>query len=67
MVSKLAYLPQIVCHSRHDFTRFVIVIEAVGKLFQMIEHIASHISLHFNADNMTLVLYKIVKQRPDNI
>ena len=60
-MGKLAYIHEVVRHARHYLTRFVSVVEAVRKLFKVLEHIASHMSLHLYAHDVTDVLYEVVE------
>ena len=62
MVSKLAYVHKVVCHAAHYFTRFVIIVIRIGKLFKMIEHIASHLRLHTHAHYVAVILNEIIQQ-----
>ena len=38
VVSKLAYLEKVVCHTGHDLSRIVIIVIAVGETLEMIEY-----------------------------
>ena len=58
---------QIICHARHDLAGLVVVVVAVGELFEETEHIGAHLSLHSDAHDMTVVLNKVVKQHPDDV
>ena len=66
-MSKFAYVHKVVGHTRHYFTRFMIVEKGVRQLFQMIEHVASHLSLHFYAHYVSVILNEIVKPHSEEI
>ena len=67
MMSKLADLKKVVRHTGHYLTRFMIVIISVGKLLQMIEHFPSHLRLHLNTHNVSLILDEIIEKQTDNV
>ena len=62
MVGKLAYIHKVVCHAAHYLTCFVIVVIRIGKLFQVVEHIASHLRLHTHAHYVAVILDEIIEQ-----
>ena len=59
---KLCYVHQVVGHSRHDFARFIFVVKGIGELFEMTEHIGTHLRLHSYTHDMTLVLNEVVEK-----
>ena len=61
-MSKLTYVHKVICHSGHDLSRFMIVVKAVGKLFKMLEHVASHLCLHTYAHYVAVILDEIVEK-----
>ena len=61
MVGKFADVHEVICHSAHDFSRFVCVVEGIRQSLELFKHIASHLSLHFYAHNVSLILHKIVE------
>ena len=67
VVRKLDNVKEIVCQPRHDLSRFVLVIEAEGELFEVVEHIAAHLRLHPHAHHMSLILDKVVEHHAHEI
>ena len=59
---KLCHVHKVVCHTGHNFARFLAVIEAERKLFKMTEHIRTHLCLHTYTHNVSLVLNEIVEK-----
>ena len=66
-MGKLSYFKQIAGDPGHDLAGLVVVIEPVGQPLQMGKQILSHVGLHSDTDDVTVVLHKIPKQHPDHI
>ena len=67
VVSKLADLEKVGGHTGHDLTRFVLVIEGEGKLLNVREEVAAHLSLHSDTDEVTVILNEIAQKQSDDI
>lgn len=67
MVGKLRNIHQVVDNSGHDNTGLVLVKVGEGELLQMLEHIAAHIRLHPDTDNVSLILHKILHNGLDDV
>ena len=67
MVGKLGYVHQVVCHARHYLTRLVVIVELVGQLFKMVEHIRTHLRLHTHAHYVSVILYEKLQKHSNDI
>ena len=66
-MSKLTDIHKVICHSGHKLACFIIVIEAVRKRLKLSEHITSHLSLHSDTHNMSVILNKKVETHSQKI
>ena len=67
MVSKLAYVHQVVGHARHYLAGLMIVVESIRQTLEPVEHIRAHLGLYTHAHDMTVVLHEIIEQHTHNI
>jgi hypothetical protein len=64
---KLAYLKKVARYSRHNASRFIVIIKLEGELLQMVEKIYAHLLLHFNTDNVAVILNEVAQKHSYNI
>ena len=64
---KLAYIHKVVGHSRHYLSRFVVIVKLIRKLFEMLEHIASHLRLHTHTHYVPVILNEEVQKHSYSI
>ena len=67
VVSELCHVHQIVSHSRHQLAGLVTVKVAEGKSLKMREHLATHLGLHTQTHNVSLVLNEVVEHHSHKV
>ena len=67
VVGQLGDVHQVVGHAGHDLARLVVVIEGIGQLLQVVEHIPPHLRLDVHAHHVALILDEVVQPHLDGV
>ncbi len=55
-MEQLGHVERVVGETRHQLSRFLLIVKAKGQFLQMLKKLATHVALHLRSHHVTLIV-----------